>query len=61
MESVTACCIPVVLHRLEHTLAQWAKRPALVVKTLIIGRRRREVVVHELPVGAALLPYPGVA
>jgi len=61
VESVAASCIPVVLHCLEHILAQWANRPALVVKTLIFGRRRRKMVVHDHPVGAALLPYPGVA
>jgi len=60
-ESITASCIPVILHCLEHFLAQWADRPALFVKTLIVGRRRREMVVHEHPVGAALFPNPGVA
>jgi hypothetical protein len=46
IESIAPSRIPVVLHRLEHFLAQWANRPALIVKTLIFGRRRREMVVH---------------
>jgi len=60
IESIAPSRIPVVLHRLEHFLAQWANRPALIVKTLIFGRRRREMVVHEHPARAALLPNPGV-
>jgi len=46
IESIAPSRIPVVLHCLEHFLAQWANRPALIVKTLIFGRRRREMVVH---------------
>jgi hypothetical protein len=39
IESIAPRCIPVILHCLEHFLAQWANRPALIVKTLIFGRR----------------------
>ena len=60
IESVSPSRIPVVLQCLDHFLAQWANRPALFVKTLVFGRRRREMVVHEHPVGATLLPNPGV-
>jgi hypothetical protein len=60
-ETITASRIPVILHCLEHFLAQWANRPALFAKTLIFGRRRRKMVVHEHPAGAALLPNPGIA
>jgi hypothetical protein len=60
-ETIALCRIPVVMHGLEHFLAQWANRPALIVKTLIFSRRHREMVVHEYPAGTALFPDPGVA
>jgi hypothetical protein len=60
-ESIAPSRIPVVMHCLEHFLAQWANRPALIVKTLIFGRRRGEMVVHKHPARAALFPYSRVA
>src|SRR5713226_8035627 len=61
VESITTSCIPVVLHCLEHFLRNGRIRPALFVKTLVFGRRRRKMVVHQHPTGAALFPYPGVS
>src|SRR5260370_38744811 len=58
LESITPSRIPVVLQCLEHFLAQWANRPALFAKTLVFGRRRREMVMHEQPTDAPLLPNP---
>ncbi len=59
-ESITSSRVPVVLHCLEHFLRIGRIRPALAAKTLVFGRRRREMVVHKQPVGAALFPNPGV-
>jgi len=59
-EPITPSRIPVILHGLEHFLRNGRIRPALAAKTLVFGRRRREMVVHEHPTGAALLPNPGI-
>ena len=59
-ESITPSRVPVILHGLEHFLRNGRTRPALAAKTLVFGRRRREMVVHEHPTGAALLPNPGI-
>ena len=59
-ESVAPSSIPVILHGLEHFLRNGRIRPALAAKTLVFGRRRRKMVVHEHPTGATLLPNPGI-
>ena len=58
---IAPSCIPVVLQCLEHFLRNGQNRPALFVKTLVLGRRRRKMVVHDHPTGAALLPNSGVS
>jgi hypothetical protein len=55
-EAITASSVPVILNCLEHFLRNGQIRPALFVKTLVFGRRRGEMVVHDHPSGAALFP-----
>src|SRR5260370_6867111 len=59
-EPITPSRIPVILHGLEHFLRHGRIRPALAAKTLVFGRRRREMVVHEHPTAPTLLPNPRI-